>query len=237
MGFFSDEVGIPFEEWGLYHWIPILGVILGVTLIYVYRNRLRDYQYERYIRYGMAIAAIVMEISLHLWKLGNGNWHFPDSLPIGLCAFSMFLGIYVMFTKSFKVYEIAYFWSIGGVVSVLFPDIPYGPDNLRYYLFLLSHMNFFFMYMYMLFVHRFVPTKESFRKSFLLLLGLVLLVIIPINFWWNANYMYLREPGDTPFTIFDGHGYLLYAIGCIGLATVVMAVWFAPLAIYHKYRK
>ena len=237
MGFFSDEVGIPFKEWGLYHWLPILGVILGVSLIYIYRKRLREYKHERYLRYGMATIAILMEISLHAWKIGNGNWHFPDSLPIGLCAFSMFLGVYVMFTKSFKVYEIAYFWSIGGVVSVLFPDIPYGPDNLRYYLFLLSHMNFFFMYMYMLFVHKFVPTKDSFRKSFFLLFGLVLVVIIPINFWWNANYMYLRVPGDTPFTIFDGYGYLLYAIGCIGLAMIVMTVWFAPLAMYHKYKK
>lgn len=237
MGFFGDEVGIPFEEGGIYHIIPILFVLIGVALIIVFREKLRNYQYEKRVRYAFAFAAIFMEVSLHLWKAFNGNWDFPESMPIGLCAFSMMLGVYVMFTKSYKVFEVAYFWSIGGVVSVLFPDILYGPDNLRYYLFLFSHMNFFFMYMYMLFVHGYMPTWASFKKSFIILLGLVVLVIIPINFWWGANYMYLYEPGDTPFTLVANDNYFLYATGCIIFAAIVMLAWFSPIAIYNKFKK
>ena len=119
---------------------------------------------------------------------------------------------------------------------MLFPDILFGPDRFRYYQFLLSHMNFFFMFMYMLFVHKYIPTFSSFKKSFVLLLGLVLIVIIPINFWWNANYMYLRTPGGTPFGIFYGHGYFLYALGCILLAMLVMIIYYLPIHFYNKIK-
>lgn len=235
--FFSDEVAIRFEEYGIWHILPLIVILTGVLFIYFFRNKLKNHKHEKYIRYGIASFAIIMEVSLQVWKIGNGIWSFPDSMPIGLCQFSLFMSIYVLFTKSWKVFEIAYFWSLGGLVSVLFPDILYGPDRFRYYQFLLAHMIFFWSFMYMLFVHNYVPTNKSFKKSFFLLLGLVLLVIIPINFWWGANYMYLHHGGDTPFSIFEGHGYFLYATGCIILAMIVMALWYSPIVIWRKYFK
>ncbi len=232
--FFSDEPGILFVEFGIWHIIPLVLITLGVILIYIFRDQLKNYKYEKWIRYSMGVFGIIMELSLHIWKAMNGGWHFPQDMPIGLCAFSLFLGIYVMFTKSWKVFEIAYFWSIGGLVSVLFPDVPYGPDRFRYYQFLLSHMIFFWMFMYMMFVHRYVPTNKSFKKSFVLLTIVVIFVIIPINFWWGANYMYLREPGETPFLMFANDNYLIYATQCILFAMVVMAAWYSPIFIYNR---
>lgn len=235
--FFSNQVGIQFEEYGLWHILPLAVITIGVILIYIFRKQLREYKHEKYVRYGIAIFAIIMEISLHVWKIANGIWHFPESMPIGLCAFSLFMSVYVLFTKSWKVFEIAYFWSLGGLISVLFPDILFGPDRFRYYQFLLAHMIFFWSFMYMMFVHNYIPNNKSFWKSFWLLLGLVLIVIIPLNFSWGANYMYLFEPGDTPFGIFAGHGYFLYATGCIILAMICITLWYSPIWIWRKINK
>lgn len=235
--FFGKEVGIEFQEYGIWHLLPLLVIILGVLLIFIFRNKLRVSKHEKYFRYALAITAIVMEVSLHLWYIFNGTWSFPEQMPIGLCAFSLFMSIYVLFTKSWKVFEIAYFWSLGGLISVLFPDILYGPDRFRYYQFLLSHMVFFWSFMYMMFVHKFIPTNKSYAKSFWLLLATVLIVIIPLNFAWDANYMYLASPGDTPFGIFAGHGYLFYATGCIVLAMIVITLWYSPIWIYHQTQK
>jgi len=58
------------------------------------------------------------EVSLQLWLVLNGNWTAKANLPVGLCSFSLYLGVFVMFTKNYKVFEIAYFWSIGGVILV-----------------------------------------------------------------------------------------------------------------------
>jgi len=232
--FFSDTIGIEFTEFGIYHFIPLVIIILGVFLIYLFRDKLKEYKHEKRVRYTLGILGIVSEISLHLWIFLNGNWTAKENLPIGLCAFSLFLGIYIMFTKSYKVFEIAYFWAVGGVISILFPDILFGPDRFRYYQYVFGHSIFFFMFMYMMFVHSYIPTFKSYKKSFVLLLGLVLLVIIPINQIFESNFMYLREPGDTPFEVFYGNGIVLYVTGCIILAMVVMTLWYLPVAIYNK---
>jgi hypothetical integral membrane protein (TIGR02206 family) len=234
--FFSHTIGIEFKEWGIYHFIPLLLIIVGVFLIYYYRNEIRESKNEKYFRYALGSLGIITEITLQLWKASEGNYVLND-LPIGVCAFSMFMSIYIMFTKNLKVYEIAYFWAIGGVVSILFPDILYGPDRYRYYQYVIGHVSFFFMIMYMLFVYDYIPTFNSFKKSYLLLLGVVLLFIIPFNNIFDTNFMYLLEPGDTPFEIFWGKGYFLYLLGSMVLSTIVIYVWYLPIVLYTNYKK
>ncbi len=39
--FFGDTVGIQFEAWGIYHIIPMAIVIIGVLLIYLFKDKIR----------------------------------------------------------------------------------------------------------------------------------------------------------------------------------------------------
>ncbi len=236
--FFSYSVNPAnqFEVFSLNHLIPLLAIVVGVYLIYRYREQLRNYKHEKWVRYGIATFAIALEVSFQLWQVFHGVWDFADSLPLHLCRLTSYLGIYTMFTKNTKVFEIAYFWSLAGVVSILFPDILYGPDRYRYYHFMASHILFFYMYMYMLFVLGFKLTFQSFKKSFIALFILAVFFIIPIDNLFHINYMYLLEPGDTPFTLFWGHGYTLYLMGCIGLTMIVITVWYLPIHFYNKSR-
>ena len=225
-----------FEPFSLNHTIPLILIIIGVWLIYSFRNRLANSKNENIIRYSIATIAILLEVSFQIWQMYFGVWNFAESLPLHLCRLTNYLGIIAMFTKSYKIFEIAYFWSLGGVVSILFPDILHGPDRYRYYHFIASHMLFFFMYMYMLFVLRFRLDFNSFKKSYLTLLILVLFVVIPVNNIFDMNYMYLLYPADTPFSIFEGRGYLLYIVGCLGLTSVVMVLWYLLIHFYFKKR-
>lgn len=167
----------------------------------------------------------------------HGNWDFANSLPFHLCRLTNYLGIIAMFTKSYRIFEVAYFWCLGGVVSILFPDILHGTDRYRYFHFIISHILFFYMYMYMLFVLKFELSFKSFKKSYFTLLGLVLIVIIPINNIFDMNYMYLLYPADTPFSIFGGNGYFLYLIGCLSLSMIVMFLWYLPIYFYNRTKK
>jgi len=223
-----------FETFSLNHIIPLLLIVLGVVLIYIFRDQLGKPKYEKTVRFSIAIFAIFLEVTFQLWQIYYGVWDFADSLPLHLCRLSSYLGIIAMLTKSKKIFEIAYFWSLGGVVSIMFPDILHGPDRYRYYQFVIYHILFFFMFMYMLFVLKFELTFKSFKKSYLILLALVLFVIIPVNNIFDMNYMYLLYPGDTPFSIFKGHGYFLYLVGCLSLTTVIMILWYLPIHFYNK---
>lgn len=231
--FFGDTVGIELVPWEIYHIIPMFLVVVGVLIIYLLRNKIKASGHDKAIRYTLGTLGILSEVALQVWIIANGNWTFRVNLPIGVCSFSLYMGIYVIFTKNWKVFEIGYFWAIGGVLSVVFPDILFGPDRFRYYIYLFLHMVFFFMYMYMMFVHDFVPTFKSFMKSFLLLFAVVVVFIIPINLIFKTNFMYLLEPGDTPFALFENPSYLLYLLGCILLSMAGMALWYSPVALYN----
>lgn len=234
---FTENVNNTFEEFSLNHIIPLLSIIIGVYLIFHFRVQLRNYKYEKWVRYGIAFFAILLEISFQVWQMVYGKWDFAESLPLHLCRLTSYIGIYIMFSKNTKVFEIAYFWSLAGVVSILFPDILHGPDRYRYYHFMMSHILFFYMYMYMLFVLDFKLTFQSFKKSFITLFILAIFIIIPIDNIFDINYMYLLNPGDTPFTIFWGGSYFQYLVGCIGLVMVVITVWYLPIHFYNKLRK
>ena len=223
-----------FSEFSLNHLLPMLFIIIGVVLIYIFRDKLRNSTHEKKIRYSIAIFAILLEVSFQIWQMAYGKWEFAESLPLHLCRLTNYLAIIAMFTKNKKIFAVAYFWSLAGVVSILFPDIAHGPDRYRYYHFMLSHILFFFMYMYMLFVLEFELTFKSFLRSAAILFTLVVVIIIPVNNIFNMNYMYLLEPADTPFSVFWGYGYFGYLVSCIGLVAIVMVLWYLPIYFYNK---
>lgn len=232
--FFSADVGITFEPFDLWHVSVLFLVFLSVFLLFLFRKRIRSYRHEKRIRYAIGIAGIVFEIALHAWSLANGIWTYADNFPLAVCFFSLVMGIHVMFTKSRSVFDIGYYWAIGGLVSMLFPDIPYGPDRFRFYQFLFSHMLFFLMFMYMMFVHDYRPTGRGFLKSVFLLIILTYVVVLPVDLLTGANFLFLVEAEGTPFEIVSGHGYVLYLIGTFFFGLLVLFVWYVPIHILNR---
>lgn len=114
--FFSDDVGIVFVELGFLHIALLLFILLGSVLIFRYREQLRNYKYEKRVRYTMASFALLFEFALYAWKIGNGIWTWEDGLPIGVCGIALFLVIIAMYSKKFILFEIGFFWSFGGVI-------------------------------------------------------------------------------------------------------------------------
>lgn len=231
--FFSDEVGHVFEPFSFLHYLLFIFIIVGIVLLYIFRSKIRENKHERKIAKGMALFALLWEFSLYVWKIFNGESHWSELLPIGLCAFTLFLGMYALFFKNKTIFEIGYFWTWGALASVLFPDISYSFDRFRFYQFMIGHMFFFFMYIYMIFVYEWYPTIKSWKKSVITLIGITFLLIIISNLT-SENLMFMLESDGTPFSMFEGHGYFIYLLGVIVLAFVLTLIWYVPFFIYHR---
>ncbi len=236
MKFFSDDIGLIFEPYNGIHLALILLVILGVVLIFRYRNSLRVYKYERRVAKIIAVSALIWEISLYAWFIGNGIWTVEHSLPIGLCAFTLYLAIFALYFKKYSLFAIGYFWTWGAIASVLFPDIPYSIDRFRFYQFMFGHLNFFFMYIYMIFVYKWYPTFSDWKKSCITLTIIVFILIATSNIF-DINFMFMLNGAGTPFEVFEPFGYLGYLIGVILLSFSIIYIWYIPFMIYHKSHK
>jgi hypothetical integral membrane protein (TIGR02206 family) len=233
--FFSNEVGLSFEPFGLWHMLVLLLVIGSVFSLLIFRKKIRRSKYEQSLRITLGVLGILFEIALHAWAYANGIWTYTDNFPIAVCFFALAMGIYVMFTKSRAVFDVGYYWAIGGMVSILFPDIPFGPDRFRFYQFLFSHMLFFLMFLYMVFVHQYRPTFRGFVKSVVILFVITYGVVLPIDWLTGANFLFLVDPKGTPFEIVSGHGYVLYVVGTFVFGLLVMVVWYLPICVLNIF--
>ncbi len=231
--FFSDEVGIVFEAFSLLHILLFILIIAGIILIYLFRKKIRVLKNERKIAMGIAGFAFFWEIGLYVWKIAHGAREWNELLPIGLCAFTLFVGIFALFFKKYSLFEIGYFWTWGALASVLFPDISYSIDRYRFYQYMIGHMSFFFMYIYMIFVYKWYPTWKSWRKSVITLVTITIVLIIISNLT-GKNLMFMLESEGSPFSIFEGYGYAVYLAGAISLSFIIVTVWYLPFLFLNK---
>ena len=236
--FFSHEVGMQFQEFGIGHIMTFVITIVGLILLYIYRKQLKNYKYEKQLRWGIAIFALVWEIGLYIFRLTENPvppWN--DIVPFGsLCGIALFVGMAVLVTKSYKLYEIGYFWTFGAIASLLFPDIAYSFDRYRFYQFMIGHSLFFYMFAYMMFVHNFIPTLKSYGKS-VLTLFIITITYIGVNALLDVNFLFLAESEGTPFEIFEFGSQFLYIVLVIISAGVLMFIWLGIARLYKKLSK
>ena len=240
--FFGKGEEVEFREFSLAHLIPILLMIAVILLIWRYSDRLRACKNEKAIRFALAFAMIISEMS-YFWRLVGVPDLDPnpvDHLPITVCGWAIVFGSYMIVTQSQTLFDIVYFWLFSGTVFALITPtvITYtGPTRFRYYQFWLEHTLGYVALFYMIFVHKMRPTFRSMLKSYIALavLGVIAFsanrIIGP-----GANYLFLAKPEDTP-SILD----ILppnFTLRLVVMATVVSAMFFvAYLPWYLKDRK
>lgn len=202
--FFGKGDEVEFTDFSLAHFLPILLMILCIVLIYVYRKRLADSKCDSKIRFALAFAMIISEMSYY-WRLVGVPSLEPnpvDHLPITVCGWAVVCGSYMVVTKSQSLFDIAYFWLLSGTVFALMTPtvITYtGPTRFRYYQFWLEHTLGYVAVFYMIFVHRMRPNLNSFLRAYISM-GVLTVVAFVANrmIGPGANYLFMARPEDTP---------------------------------------
>lgn len=227
--FFSNEVGIEMTLFSPWHFLQILITILIIFLIFKYKEKIKNFEHENIVRYIIGSALLLIQVSYYIWKYSVGTMTFVNTLPLGVCVINVWVSIYIIFSKNEKVFNIFYFWGLGAILSVLFPDMSFGPDRYRYYEFFLSHMFFLWIYMYMIFVHGYRPGLKNFRDSAFLLFIIAVGVALPLSFALDHNFMFMLNAGGTPLEILEPLGQVLYVIGTVLVMLIIMWIYYTPI--------
>jgi len=196
-----DYQGQPFVLFGPAHLIA-LGVILAFILSFFWLRSRAPEGWRRAIRVGMAVVLIVNELAWHLWNAVNGQWSIQTMLPLHLCSLFVFLSAVMLVTRSYPIFEFAYFLGIGGALQELItPDAGiYGFPHFRFIQTMLSHGLIVSAALYMLIVENYRPTWRSLGK--VALWGNVyMLVVFGLNMLLGSNYMYLAHKPATASAI------------------------------------
>lgn len=200
----APEGVVEFKSFSLAHFLPILIMVGVILLIYLQRERIRAWNHETTIRYVLAFALIVCEMS-YFWRLigvTSLNPNPVDHLPITVCGWAVVFCSYMLVGKSKSLFDISYFWLFSGTVfALIMPTVitQTGPTRFRFYQFWLEHTLGYIAVFYMIFVHKFRPTIRSAVKSYIMLAILTGVAIFANGVIGpGANYLFMARPESTP---------------------------------------
>tara|TARA_B100000029_G_scaffold222102_2_gene219842 strand:+ start:946 stop:1665 length:720 start_codon:yes stop_codon:yes gene_type:complete len=120
---------------------------------------------------------------------------WQEVLPLYLCNMSIYLLAFIIFTKSYRAYEIVYFWAFaGGVMALATPDVPGSFPHPEYLLYFTNHGLIILGVFFVSLVYGYRPKIESIWHAYRAAL-VVLVLVFPLNYILGegANYLYLRD--------------------------------------------
>lgn len=189
-------------SWRAHVLILVAILATAIALSALLRNRVA---WSRATRWLLASLLAANELAWYAYRLHQEGFHFPDMLPLQLCDVTLWLTVIAALTLAPGVYEVAYFWGLGGSgMALLTPDlwVPFPSYPAIY--FFLSH-GLVVVTLLVLTGSRLVrPRPGSLWRAFLIL-NAYTAAMAAFDAIFKTNYMYLCEkPGNASLLDYFG---------------------------------
>jgi hypothetical integral membrane protein (TIGR02206 family) len=153
-------------------------------------------------------------ITGHTRNLQNGYWNISDNLPLHLCSISNLISCFILFIpKNKRLFEFLFYAGIiGAFQAFLTPQINnFDGSTYEYLEYYLSHGGILLLPLYMFKNLGFKLSKFSWLRV-VGYLNILLMIIMPLNFLIDANYMYLARKPDVynPLVIGEWPYYIVF---------------------------
>jgi hypothetical integral membrane protein (TIGR02206 family) len=195
-------------------WIVNNCAVLVVVIFILGLGRFLSYQQNVKVTYFMGGILFFSSVITPLRTVLNGDWNMVTDLPLHLCGISGLICSFLPFLKRKQaLFDFVFYTGvIGGIMSVLTPQMNgFDGSNFAYLEYYVRHVLIFLLPLYMLQNLKIKPSKYSVLTSFIIL-NILMVIIMPLNFYLGSNYMYLAEPPqvDNPLVIGVWPYYLLW---------------------------
>ncbi len=223
-----------FTWFGLAHGLAIVFFLLLNGVMIVYRKKISD-KLDIYLRRGTAILMLVLEFTYYGWVFSRG---IPDLslLPLGVCALSMYVTSYVLWTGNERVFRLIFPWAISGaLLSLLIADLNYTFPHFRYLHYFGNHGLFLTANLYLLIVKKYTFNYQDLLKSSLALF-LYACVMYPLNYLLDTNHLFLRE---VPHEVSFMYSFLgsFWVIGFVISIFMLFHLVYLPVHVFNKRQK
>ncbi len=243
VSFFKNEPGVlAFDLYNVYHFIAIFVFITLAVMIIIFRKKLRVGKIDFRVRVIATVLVFGMEIIFQISNYVYDTDFILNFVPLHLCSLTFWLALVVNITKSRFLFNLLYFWGVGGIVTFVYPDIiGIGPDKMRYYQFFGDHAYIVLSVVYFIFVFGYRINFKSLVQAIAVLFPIAVLVrMIDSQFYdsIHANWMYLSAPPEFE-TILDmlPQGGWLYFFSVISVGLVAFILAYLPWGITNLLRK
>lgn len=230
--FAFDYTGNDFVFFSAPHWGALSVLFISYFLLWYFRDWFKDPKRDQWARWTIGSVLLLQEFSLSIWRISHGVWTLGTGLPLHLCGMGIVLGAVWMFKRNYLLYELVYFWGLGGAIQAcLTPNIgEYGYPHYRYFQFFVSHGVLIFASLYMTWVAGMRPTHKSIWKVFGLT-NAYMVIIAGFNWLTDGNYLFICYKPPTG-SIMDAMGpWPWYILALEGVAVISFYIYYSPFAL------
>ena len=217
-----------FEPFGTQHWLATgITVGAGVLLPLLVRRFAVPNLEETARKVIVLCVAAYIGIGLVL-KTGVYGLPLQQILPLHLCDASVVLGALTLWLRSYRLYEVVYFWGTGGVLAALLtPDLHVVFPHPLFIIFFVGHGLAFLSVMFATLVWGFRPRAVSILIA-LAATAAYSLLIFPVNLLLGSNYLYLMRKPAQPSPLDYLGPWPWYILGLGAVTACVCALCYLP---------
>ncbi len=210
-----------------------LALILALS---IWISRVAGRPCARRLPWIVAVLLIVQEIVKIYALIGVYGVPWTHSVPLDLCRINEFLCAFMLVGRSYRAFEVAYFWAMGGSVSALLtPALAQGFPHPVFISFFLGHGLVVLAVLYGVFGYRFWPRLRSVGMT-LAVTAVYALIVAGLNRLLGTNYLFLRAKPETA-SLLDYLGpWPVYLFGLAGVTVLVCFLCYAPFALARRMR-
>ncbi len=220
-----------FETFGTVHVATVAVLVaLGAVLLYFTRTRLSRASARR-TGAAFALVMLVQEVFDRGWHIAVGDDFWGHLLPLQMCGASVFLVIALLLWHKRLIFELVFFWGLGGAsVALITPDVAYPFPHPLYISYFTSHAMIVIGVLYMMVNFGYRPTLRSLGGTVVFSNGYLLLVF-PLNHYLGTNFLYVSEKPEA-MTLLDALGpWPWYILGMEAIALFIFCGLYTPYLI------
>lgn len=182
----------------------------------------------------VAVVLVVLELGKLAVAIGIYGYSWTHALPLDLCDVNSFLCAYMLVLRSYRTFEVAYFWTMGGsVTALLTPNLALGFPDPVFITFFLGHGLVVGAVVCGIFGYGFRPRPKSVVIT-LAVTALYAAIVGGLNVILGTNYMFLCEkPAGRSLLDFLGP-WPIYLFGLAGVTVLVCWLCYLPFAVARR---
>lgn len=177
-------------------WIRNISITMFLASLYFYLSyRVKNQNMQIFLK-SSSLIIIGMTFAYHIILGSSGAWTLKEDLPLHLCSVSAIICSVIFFVKKKQfLFEFLFYCGIiGGLVSILTPQITLYNDNYFFYImFYFKHASIIIIPLVIMYRMKMKLGKYSWLKTFGGI-NILLAIVMPVNSVLGSNYLYVAKP-------------------------------------------
>tara|TARA_B100001996_G_C18522317_1_gene539724 strand:- start:195 stop:878 length:684 start_codon:yes stop_codon:yes gene_type:complete len=195
-------------------WIRNTFFVLIVIIFFLLLGKFNNYKSNQVIAKSISLIVFILTITSQIEYIINDKWIIQEHLLLHLCAISQLIAslIFILPKRNFFFEFLFYCGILGGLQAILTPQLNYYDGSLFEYIeYYVTHTIIILLPLFLYFNLNMKLSKYSWFRIFTSL-NVLMIIIMPLNFMLESNYMYLNSPPevDNPLIIGEWPIYLLF---------------------------